>query len=61
MKTCKEIYTATFSARYAILCQKYSTDKASRIANIFAVKATWFLFNNQDNPEAYTIARRKFG
>lgn len=61
MKTCKEIYTATFSARYITLCKKYSTDKASRIANIFAVKATWFLFNNQNNPEAYAIARRKFG
>lgn len=60
MKTCKEIYQAAYEARYTSLVQTHTPDKASRLANIFAVKATWFLFNNQNNPTAFSEAKRKF-
>lgn len=60
MKTCKEIYQAAYEARYTSLVQTNTPDKASRLANIFAVKSTWFLFNNQDNPTAFSEAKRMF-
>lgn len=59
-KTPKEIYQAAYEARYTTLVQTNTTDKASRLANIFAVKSTWFLFNNQDNPNAFSEAKRRF-
>jgi len=46
MKTQKQIYDTIYKSKlfeYKISC----TDKASRKANIYAVKHTWRLFNEQ--------------
>jgi len=47
MKTQKEVYNTIYKSRIFEYKLLFSDDKASRKANIYAVKNAWRLYNDQ--------------